>query len=288
MSLLEPHSVERNSLEALIGDVTGLEVILDGWDEQTGNVARAYGRAVEALNAEALRRLIRALKDDAGAYAALKAAATDELVYAVLRRHGILKPSLAERVEAALQSVRPALATHGGDIELVAVRPPAIEVQFLGACDGCSASALTFHAGVKKAIEAACPEISEIIQVKHGGGGGRRTDFISPFASAEAEGWRHACRLDEIPQGGTLARVLEGEALVLSRQGATVSCFTNACAHLGLPLDGGLIDDGVIACPHHGFRYDLASGECLTAPEVQLQVHMARVVGADVEVRLAR
>ena len=41
------------------------------------------------------------------------------------------------------------------------------------ACDGCPASALTFHAGVKKAVEDACPEITEILQVKGMGGGGK-------------------------------------------------------------------------------------------------------------------
>ena len=67
-----------------------------------------------------------------------------------------------------------------------------------------------------------------------------------------------------------------------------VSCFANACADLGFAIDDGEIDAGIIPCPHHGFRYDLASGECLTAPEVQLHAHAVRVVGDRVEVRLAR
>ena len=74
---------------------------------------------------------------------------------------------------------------------------------------------------------------------------------------------------------------------MLSRQGAVVTCFQNACAHLGLRIDDGGIEDGIITCPHHDFRYDLASGECLTAPEVQLQSHAVRVIGGRVEVRLA-
>ena len=49
-----------------------------------------------------------------------------------------------------------------------------------------------------------------------------------------------------------------------------------------------LVEDGIITCPHHGFRYDLGSGECLTAPEVQLQSHAVRVIGSRVEVRLAK
>ena len=113
----------------------------------------------------------------------MKRALSDEIVYAVLRRHEIIKPSLAERVELALDSIRPMLASHGGDVELVKVAPPQIEVRFVGACDGCPASALTFHAGVKKAVEEACPEITD----DPSGEGRRRrqrngVNFVSPFA----------------------------------------------------------------------------------------------------------
>jgi nitrite reductase/ring-hydroxylating ferredoxin subunit len=93
--------------------------------------------------------------------------------------------------------------------------------------------------------------------------------------------------LSEIPEGGIRAMTIEGEKVILSRQGNVVSCFQNACAHLGFALDDGEIQDGVITCPYHGFQYDLASGECLTAPEVQLQSHAVRVTGTRVEVRLS-
>ncbi|TIU04817.1 MAG: hypothetical protein E5W44_27135, partial [Mesorhizobium sp.] len=208
---------------------------------------------------------------------------------AVLRHHNILKPSLRERVQAALDGVRPMLASHGGDVELVSVRPPSIEVRFTGACDGCPASALSFHAGVKKAVEEACPEITDILQVKESGAGANDSvRFVSPFALGAVDGWHLVCRLDEIPQGGMLRQVVGGENVILSRQGAVVSCFQNACAHLGLEIDGGAVEDSIVTCPWHGFRYDLASGECLIAPEVQLQPHMVRLIGNRVEVRLAK
>jgi len=83
---------------------------------------KTKARPVEdALNAEAFRRLIRSLKSQPGFGAALAEAARDEVVYAVLRRHGILKPSLFERVEAALETVRPMLASHGGNAEVAAM-----------------------------------------------------------------------------------------------------------------------------------------------------------------------
>jgi Fe-S cluster biogenesis protein NfuA/nitrite reductase/ring-hydroxylating ferredoxin subunit len=281
---------QRDTLAGFAGDMARLEEVFSTWDETQRGVVDAYRHAIEDLHGEALRRLIRALKSDPAALAAMKEAVTDEIVYAVLRRHEILKPSLTERVETALDGVRPMLAAHGGDVELVAVRPPVIEVRFTGACDGCPASALTFHAGVKKAVEEACPEITDILQVK-GRDSACATDsvrFVSPFALGAVDGWHLVCRLDEIPQGGLIARIVGGENVILSRQGAVVSCFQNACAHFGMEIDGGVIEAGIITCPYHGFEYDLATGECLTAPEVQLHQHAVKVSGNRVEVRLAR
>jgi Fe-S cluster biogenesis protein NfuA/nitrite reductase/ring-hydroxylating ferredoxin subunit len=250
---------------------------------------KALERALDALHKEALTRMIRALKTSPEAAAALRDVARDEVVYAVLRHHEILKPSLQERVEAALESVRPALASHGGDVELRSIEPPdVVSVRLLGSCDGCSAAGLTMKAGVEKAITEACPEIRQVRVVS-----GQLTApstgvaFTSPFAANERDGWVHASPLGSIPDGGVLALALAGHSLLLSRRGVMVSCFENACAHLGMPLDDAEVSFGVLTCRHHGFRFSLESGECLTVAEVQLQTHAARVAGDQVEVRLS-
>ena len=264
------------SLDALLARIAAA----DGADERAA--------AIDALNAEAFRRLIRHAQAVPGMAAALREAAADEVVYAVLRRHGILKASLHERAEAALASVRPMLASHGGDVELVSVRPPMVEVRLLGACDGCPASAMTLYAGVRKAIEAALPEITEVKQVKGLGSQAGSVSFTSPFAAAQHDDWADVAQLDELPVGSTRAINHAGHALLLSRFADALTCFENACAHMGLPMQADDAASGFITCPHHGFRYALETGECLTAPEVHLQAHAVRVVGDRVEIRLAR
>ncbi|MEO1282657.1 MAG: NifU family protein [Pseudomonadota bacterium] len=277
-------------LDAMLSDIKALEALADNWPSETAAASNARATAIDDLNAEAFRRLIGALKSVPGIGGALREAATDEVVYAVLRRHGILKPSLHERVEDALENIRPMLASHGGDVELVGVEPPRVDVRFLGACDGCPASALTFYSGVKKAVQDAVPELTEVKQIKGLGGGGDKDQvhFASPFADYKADGWLFASKLNDLPDGDTQTKDLDGHSVLLSRFGDRVSCFENACAHMGLALDGGNIDSGLITCPFHGFRYSLESGECLTAPEVQLQPHGVRVVGDRVEIRLTR
>jgi nitrite reductase/ring-hydroxylating ferredoxin subunit len=118
-------------------------------------------------------------------------------------------------------------------------------------------------------------------------GGSEGTRFNSPFALAAEGSWLPACTLHSIPDNGLRAVEVRGHKLVLFRRGSAVTCYQNACAHLGSALDTGVLDSGVLTCPQHGFRYDLKTGECLTAPDVRLQAHALRVIGERVEVRVA-
>jgi Fe-S cluster biogenesis protein NfuA/nitrite reductase/ring-hydroxylating ferredoxin subunit len=323
------------TLAGLVHDLEALDALFATWDAERQGAVQAYRTAIEDLHREAIRRLIAGLKQDPGAVALMKEALADELVYGVLRHLGLVKASLQEKVEAALESVRPMLASHGGSVELAGLRPPdTAEVRFLGACDGCAASQLTFAAGVKKAIQDACPEIRHVVEVKGlaaaparsaapapadeaataaapaawtAPAAGRRVRFQSPFALGAADGgdagdagdtadaganadaaWLPAAALAEIPLGGILRREIAGRDVLLSRSGAAITCFTNACAHLAMPLDDGVVADGVVTCRHHGFQYLLESGECLTAPAVQLEQHAVRLIDDRVEVRLRR
>ena len=153
-------------LAPLLRDLVRLESEFESWAEPARATVAAYRTAIDALTAEALRRLIGRLKGDPATGAALKDAASDEVVYAVLRHHGLVKPSLSERIEAALDGVRPALAAHNGNVELVSLAPPRITVRFVGACHACPASALTFRELVQKAVQAACPEITDVAQAQ--------------------------------------------------------------------------------------------------------------------------
>jgi nitrite reductase/ring-hydroxylating ferredoxin subunit/Fe-S cluster biogenesis protein NfuA len=201
------------------------------------------------------------------------------------------------------------MAEHGGDVELVAVRPPdSVELRLVGACHGCPSSGQTLSEGVERAIRSHCPEIVNIVQVSRGAGESRAaaslspasggldpgreqvvqfiSPFISPFARHADPGWIDVAGIAEIAQDGVSERRVGQRSVLLSRQGQRVVCYDNRCAHLGMPLDAAEVADGVITCPYHSFRYWIDSGECLTAPEVQLRVHAVRVVGDRVQILL--
>ncbi len=73
------------------------------------------------------------------------------------------KDELIERIEAALESVRPHLAADGGDVEVVEVTEEMIvKVKWLGNCENCFMSIMTMKAGIEEAIKSKVPEIKGV------------------------------------------------------------------------------------------------------------------------------
>ncbi|MCT4559949.1 MAG: NifU family protein [Crocinitomicaceae bacterium] len=77
------------------------------------------------------------------------------------------KNSLAEKVNEALESLRPFLEADGGDMRLVEITDEGVaKVQLLGACSDCSMSMMTLKAGVEQAVKKIAPEIIAVEAVE--------------------------------------------------------------------------------------------------------------------------
>jgi len=95
----------------------------------------------------------------------MAALVADDLVASLLVLHGLHPDDLAARVEQALEGVRPYLATHGGNVELLGVDDElgAVLIRLLGSCDGCPSSSITLKLAVEQAIAEAAPEVVRIV-----------------------------------------------------------------------------------------------------------------------------
>ncbi|MFM2063963.1 MAG: hypothetical protein RLZZ507_3634 [Cyanobacteriota bacterium] len=87
-----------DNLNELIGDIQRFEAIISDWDESQRCVAIGLKSAIEALHKAALTSLIKSLKQDN--LSALRDAIDNEIVYAVLLYHNLVKPPLSERIKA--------------------------------------------------------------------------------------------------------------------------------------------------------------------------------------------
>jgi Fe-S cluster biogenesis protein NfuA len=73
---------------------------------------------------------------------------------------------LKEKVEAALDKIRPALQADGGDVQLVGISEKGIvTVKLQGACAGCPMSQMTLKMGIEKILKQNVPEVEGVESV---------------------------------------------------------------------------------------------------------------------------
>ncbi len=70
---------------------------------------------------------------------------------------------MKEKIEAALNKIRPMLQADGGDVELVEVGEDGlVKVRLQGACAGCPMSQMTLKNGIEKILKEQVPEVSSV------------------------------------------------------------------------------------------------------------------------------
>ena len=72
-----------------------------------------------------------------------------------------------DKINDALEQIRPFLNDDGGDIELIELTDDmVVKVKFLGACKSCNMSPSTLKGGVEEAIKRVVPEIQSVIAIE--------------------------------------------------------------------------------------------------------------------------
>lgn len=73
---------------------------------------------------------------------------------------------MKERVQAALDKVRPSLQADGGDVELVEITEGnVVKVRLKGACSGCPMSQMTLKMGIERYLKKEVPEVARVESV---------------------------------------------------------------------------------------------------------------------------
>jgi len=72
---------------------------------------------------------------------------------------------MREKIEEALNKIRPALMRDGGNVELVGLEGDVVRVKLTGACGGCPMSQMTLKMGIERIMKREIPEIKEVIAV---------------------------------------------------------------------------------------------------------------------------
>jgi len=73
---------------------------------------------------------------------------------------------MREKVQEAIDDIRPNLQADGGDVELLDVGDDGVvRVKLLGACGGCPMAQMTLQMGIERHLKSVVPEIKEVVAV---------------------------------------------------------------------------------------------------------------------------
>jgi Fe-S cluster biogenesis protein NfuA/nitrite reductase/ring-hydroxylating ferredoxin subunit len=248
----------------LLDRVQQLQAALeDGEDSPTRDLAEELVAAIVQMYGAGLDRILSGLLASGADGERIAAElAQDPLVATLLLIHDLHPVALEQRVQAALDSVRPYMDSHGGDVELLSLEDGVARIRLQGSCSDCSASSVTLELAIKQALEDAAPDL-EGLEVE--GVSPQLTGLALPMANGHGSelpianrselpivmspAWFELEAADQ-PADGSLAAVsVAGSELVLANVDGTLLAYRDACAQCGGPLHDGSLAAGALRCP---------------------------------------
>src|SRR5260370_29777860 len=94
------------------------------------------------------------------------------------------------------------------------------------------------------------------------------------------------CRVDEVPDGEGKTVVVGQKLIAVFRHEGNYFAIDDSCPHMGTSLSGGWVDQGIVTCPWHAWRFRLADGAWADNPRIKIGCYPVRVVGDDIQVEI--
>lgn len=255
-----------------------------------GSVARERAeelvRQVTDLYGAGLERILGVISARGGdTDGTLKALTNDELISALLLVHGLHPQDVPTRVAAALDSVRPYLGSHGGDVELLGISADGVvSLRLLGSCHGCPSSSVTLKLAVEDAIETAAPEVTSIQVADEEPAHSpavipvsslrmRLDQQAEPAVPGAAGGsWEPAAELGGLQPGEVAGFLIGGAPVLACRIGGDIFVYLDYCPRCTKSMAGASLQralaaptgGGLLRCPTCRAHFDVRlAGACL-------------------------
>jgi Fe-S cluster biogenesis protein NfuA/nitrite reductase/ring-hydroxylating ferredoxin subunit len=290
---------EGTSPEALVERVRELMAALDAvGDPQARARAEELVAAVIEMYGEGLERIFAALADAGDAGAELRSRlAEDGVVASLMLIHGLYPVPLADRVVEALDSVRPYMESHGGNVDLLGIEDGVARIRLEGSCEGCPASASTLELAITQALDEAAPDLEGLVVEGAVATPGAKLDdgalelpvvSVAPGQAGAAPGWFDLAGVGDLGEGELRGAQVQGIELLVARVEGSLLAYRDACAGCGGSLAAGELSGDVVGCPACGRSYSLIrAGRSLDDDRLHLEPVPLLVGDAGARVALA-
>jgi Fe-S cluster biogenesis protein NfuA/nitrite reductase/ring-hydroxylating ferredoxin subunit len=243
-------------------------------DARARELAQELVGAVIAMYGDGLERIIETISSSREAGASiLDQLSQDGAVASLLLIHDLYPVSLHERVNEALDSVRPYMESHGGDVELRGIEDGVAKLALQGSCNGCAASQATLELAIKQALDEHAPDLVglEVIgadppaaPLEVSGPHPPNPPFVvvgpdpGPAVAQERPArWIAVEELGDLADGELRPLAVDGEQLLVANIDGSLLAYRDACAACGEPLHGGELTGPMLRCPQCLVEFDL-------------------------------
>ena len=93
-------------------------------------------------------------------------------------------------------------------------------------------------------------------------------------------------RVGDLAEGESARVTAEGRAVALFLVGGRYHALDDACPHMGASLAAGWVEDGVVTCPLHFWRFRLADGTWADNPRLRTDCYPVRVADGEIQVEV--
>ncbi|HTU87597.1 MAG TPA: NifU family protein [Solirubrobacteraceae bacterium] len=261
-----PPSSAADNIDQLVERVQDLQARLESTGESaTRGLAEDLVSAVVQMYGSGLERIIDLLLGAGGEGERIAASlADDPLVATLLLIHDLHPVPLEQRVQQALDSVRPYMESHGGNVELLSIEHGVARIHLRGSCSDCSASSVTLELAIKQALEEAAPDLE-----------GLEVEGVAPQSLPvvmSGPTWFDLESVASLTDGSLAAVSVAGSELVVANVDGNLLAYQDRCVSCGAHLHGGLLMAGALSCPECARSFFLPSaGRSMDDDRMQLE-----------------
>jgi nitrite reductase (NADH) small subunit/3-phenylpropionate/trans-cinnamate dioxygenase ferredoxin subunit len=98
--------------------------------------------------------------------------------------------------------------------------------------------------------------------------------------------WRRVCRVGELADGEGKTVTAGGRLIAVFHAGGRYHAIDDTCPHMGASLAGGFVEDGIVTCPWHAWRFRLSDGVSADYSRIKVGCYPVRVEGDEVQIQL--
>jgi Fe-S cluster biogenesis protein NfuA/nitrite reductase/ring-hydroxylating ferredoxin subunit len=233
---------------------------------------------IDAFHREGLGRLVAFLREQDLADL-IEQASADPAIHTLLVLYDLLPGDPLVEAEKALDSVRPYIHSHGGEVQLLGIDNGIVHLRLAGACSGCAGSTFTLRRGIESALREKVPGFRGIENHENQTQTGRvlpngliSFDDIQAERTGEGENnparyvlsapvFKTVARIENITPGTIYPVALENRNMLIVNTEGEIYAIGAECPDSGFPLTYGTLEGFTLTCPWHHEVFDIRNGK---------------------------